>query len=140
MTSILRFSFAWSQSVFNTPVHFTNQEIRNMIEVQLYRLRVGIFLVRNHLSKRYFLMKHSSNNKTSKNGDSYLVNFLFRMIVLISLFNIGSESTSSPWCWNNQKFETFRGCRIKTWTIWNFKNSSRKFQSGQYSIIWRNCR
>ena len=37
-------------------------------------------------------MKHSSNNKTSKNGDSYLVNFLFRMIVLISLSVLTSEA------------------------------------------------
>ena len=77
--------------MFNTPVCLTNQEIRNMIEVQLCRLRVGIFLARNHLSKRYFLRKHSSNSKTSKNGGSYLVNFLFRMIVLISLLVLTSE-------------------------------------------------
>ena len=62
-----------------------------MIEVQLYRLRVGIFLARNHLSKQYFLRKHSSNSKTSNNGDSYLVNFLFRMIVFISLLVLTSE-------------------------------------------------
>ena len=69
----------------------TNQEIRNMIEVQLYRLRVGIFLARNHLSKRYFSRKHSSKRKISRNGDSYLVKFLFQMIVLISLLVLTSE-------------------------------------------------
>ena len=62
-----------------------------MIEVQLYRLRVGIFLARNHLSKRYFSRKHSSKHKTSRNGDSYLVKFFFRMIVLISLLVLTSE-------------------------------------------------
>ena len=64
-----------------------------MIEVQLYRLRVGIFLVRDHLSKRNFSRKHSSNSQTSKNGDSYLVNFLFWIIVLISLLVLTSEVT-----------------------------------------------
>ena len=62
-----------------------------MIEAQLYRLRVGIFLTRNHLSKRYFSRKHTSNSETSRNGDSDLVNFLFRMIVLISLLVLASE-------------------------------------------------
>ena len=62
-----------------------------MIEFQVYRLRVRIFLARNHLSKRYFLRKYSSNSKTSENGDSYLVNFLFRIIVLISLLALTSE-------------------------------------------------
>ena len=62
-----------------------------MIEFQVYRLRVRIFLARNHLSKRYFLRKYSSNSKTSKNDDNYLVNFLFQMIVLISLLVLTSE-------------------------------------------------
>ena len=73
------------------PFFLTIQEIRNMIEVQLYRLRVGIFWARNHLSKQHFSRKHSSNSKTSRNGDSYLVNFLFRMIIVISLLVLTSE-------------------------------------------------
>ena len=61
-----------------------------MIKVQLYRLRVGIVLAKNHLSKRYFLRKHSSKNKT-KDGDGYLGNYIFWIIVLISVLVLTSE-------------------------------------------------
>ena len=48
-------------------------------------------MARNQISKLYFLRKHPSNSKTSKNGDSFLVNFLVRMINLIRLLVLTSE-------------------------------------------------
>ena len=57
--------------------------------IQLYSLRVAI--VFGHESPFKTVFFYSSNNKTSKNGDSYLVNLFFRMIVLISFFVVTSE-------------------------------------------------
>ena len=50
-----------------------------MIEIQLYRQRIGIFSGGKHHSKRHFL------NKNHKQGDKYLSNYFLGMTVLVSL-------------------------------------------------------
>ena len=54
-----------------------------MIEIQLYRQRVGTFSGRKHHSKKYFL-KHAVN-RNCKHGDKHLGNYFLRMAVLVSL-------------------------------------------------------
>ena len=57
--------------------------------IELYWLKVVIFFGHESPFKTVFF--YSSNSKTSKNGDSYLVNLFFRMIVLISFLVLTSE-------------------------------------------------
>ena len=54
-----------------------------MIEIQLYRQRVGSFSGGKHYSKRYFL-KHAVN-RNCEHGEKCLVNYFLRMTVLVSL-------------------------------------------------------
>ena len=54
-----------------------------MIEIQLYRQRIGIFSGGKHHSKRCFL-KHVVN-KNRKHDDKYLGNHFLGMTVLVSL-------------------------------------------------------
>ena len=61
-----------------------------MIEVQLYCIEGWDFFGQELPFKMVFL-KETFNSKFSKNGDSYLVNFLFRMVALISLLVLTSE-------------------------------------------------
>ena len=55
-----------------------------MIEIQLYRQRLGYFSGGKHHSKRYFL-KHAIN-RNCRHGDKYLVHYFLRMTVFVSLF------------------------------------------------------
>ena len=55
-----------------------------MIEIQLYRQRLGSFSGGKHHSKRYFL-KHAIN-RYCRHGDKYLVHYFLRMTVFVSLF------------------------------------------------------